>query len=303
MSNRASVHGRISAIKRFAIHDGDGIRTTVFFKGCPLRCVWCHNPEGISFAPEMSYHAHKCVGCGECLSCPEGAAVMVDGVLKVNRDKCKACGVCADLCVFGARELFGYEVDAVSLADELCADKQFFVTGGGGVTLSGGECLAQPDFAEAVLMELKKREIHTAVDTCGYVPFEIFERVIPHTDVFLYDIKAIDPEVHKKCTGRDNALILSNLDRLLNMGCAVDVRIPLVVGVNDEEIIKIADFLAGKGVRKVDVLKYHDMARSKYASLGIDDTMPHTETSSSDVASAVAVLRSRGINAIDGKDD
>ena len=143
--------GRIFAIKRFAVHDGDGIRTTVFFKGCPLACRWCHNPEGIGFAPQLAFYAHKCVGCGECQACPERAISMVDGKALTKKENCTACGACAENCLFGARELFGREVEAGALAEELCADKQFFESSGGGVTLSGGECLTQPDFALELL--------------------------------------------------------------------------------------------------------------------------------------------------------
>lgn len=298
-----NVRGRIFGIKRFAIHDGDGIRTTVFFKGCPLRCVWCHNPEGIAFSSEIAFHAHKCVGCGECLACPEGAMSLVNGIAEIDREKCAACGKCEGMCAFSAREYYGRETDVISLADELCADAPFFVAGGGGVTLSGGECLSQAEFATMLLKELKKRGIHTAVDTCGCVPLETFERVIPYTDVFLYDIKAIDSETHKKCTGRDNSLILSNLVKLCGRGCKVEVRIPLVVGYNDGEIAKIGEFLNGKGVGKVTVLKYHDLARSKYVSLHKTDTMPMPLTTNEDVARAVELLRSYGLNAIKGKDD
>lgn len=294
--------GRISGIKRFAVHDGDGIRTTVFFKGCPLRCVWCHNPETISFSPQLSYHSHKCVGCGECLSCPEGAVSLKDGIAVVDREKCKNCGECVGVCVFSAREYFGEEWDASALAEKLSEDRAFF-RDEGGVTLSGGECLAQGDFALSLLKELKKRGLNTAVDTCGYVPFEIFEKVIPYTDTFLYDLKAIDSEVHKKCTGRDNSLILANLEALCERGCRIDIRIPLVVGMNDGEVVRMAEYLKDKPVRRVSVLKYHDLARSKYLSLGLPDTMPKALSEQSDVTRAVELLRSYGINALDGKDD
>lgn len=294
--------GRISGIKRFAVHDGDGIRTTVFFKGCPLRCVWCHNPEAISFAPQLSYRPHKCVGCGECLVCPKGAVKISDGISHLDRDKCKNCGKCVKACIFSAREFFGESIDAVSLAEKLVEDRAFF-RDGGGVTLSGGECLSQADFALELLKELKKREINTAVDTCGYVPPSVLESVIPYTDTFLYDLKAMDGEVHKKCTGRDNVLILSNFEMLCERGCRIDIRIPLVVGLNDGEVVKIAEYLKDKPIRRVSVLKYHDLARSKYTSLGMPDTMPAPLTEQKDIAAAVNILRSYGVNTFDGKDD
>ena len=295
--------GRIFAVKRFAVHDGDGIRTTVFFKGCTLRCLWCHNPEGIAFAPQLAVYKHKCVGCGECTSCPQGAIEMVDGVALTKSDLCTFCGECAAKCVFSARELFGREVEVGDLAKELIADKRFFESSGGGVTLSGGECLAQGEFALELLKKLKETGINTAVDTCGCVPGAIFEEVIPYVDTFLFDIKAIDPEVHKKCTGGDNELILSNFDYLCSQKCDIEVRIPFVVGLNDGEISKIGEFLRGKPIKKVTVLKYHDLARSKFHALGMQDTMPENKTDTSAASHAVDVLRSYALNAIGGWED
>ena len=295
--------GRIFAIKRFAVHDGDGIRTTVFFKGCTLRCLWCHNPEGIAFAPQLAVYGHKCIGCGECLSCPESAVEMIDGKVITNRERCVSCGRCADKCIFSAREYCGREVEAEVLAEELCLDKAFFESSGGGVTLSGGECLAQGEFALELLEKLKDKGINTAVDTCGCVPREIFERVIPYVDTFLYDVKAIDPEVHKRCTGRENSLILSNLDYLCTENCNVEIRIPFVVGFNDGEIEKIGEFLRGKPIKKVTVLKYHDLARSKFKSLGMTDTMPENKTDTAAAQRAVEKLLSCGLPAIGGWED
>ncbi len=295
--------GRIFAIKRFAVHDGNGIRTTVFFKGCPLRCLWCHNPEGISFAPQLAVYSHKCIGCGECLDCPENAVKMTDGKAVTDRETCVACGKCAEKCVFSAREHFGREVEACELAEELCLDRDFFESSGGGVTLSGGECLAQPDFAIELLKKLKEKGINTAVDTCGCVPRSVFEKILPYVDSFLYDIKAIDPEIHEKCTGRGNSLILSNFDYLCSQNCDIEVRIPFVVGLNDGEIEKIGEFLRGKPIKKVTVLKYHDFARSKYTAVGSSDTMPENKTDTASSERAVEILRSFSLNAIGGWED
>ncbi len=297
------MRGRIFAVKRFAVHDGDGIRTTVFFKGCTLRCLWCHNPEGMSFSPQIAVYSHKCVGCGECVSCPEGAVTVVDGKALTDRKKCVSCGDCVEKCVFSAREHFGREAEANELAEELCLDRAFFESSRGGVTLSGGECLAQGEFALELLKILKEKEINTAVDTCGYVPREVFERVIPYVDTFLYDIKAIDPAVHEKCMGRDNELILSNFDYLCSQNCDIEVRIPFVVGFNDGEIEKIGEFLRGKPVKKVTVLKYHDLARSKFTALGMNDTMPENVTNTAAALRAVETLRSYGLPAIGGWED
>lgn len=295
--------GRIFAVKRFAVHDGDGIRTTVFFKGCTLKCVWCHNPEGIGYKPQLAAYTHKCVGCGECLDCPEGAISLQDGRAVTDRERCTACGRCSEKCIFSARELFGREVEAEALAEELIADRAFFESSGGGVTLSGGECLSQTDFAAELLKTLKEKGINTAVDTCGRVSRETFETVIPYTDSFLYDIKVIDPEVHKRCTGRDNSLILSNFEYLCERKCNIEVRIPFVVGYNDGEIAKIGEFLRGKPIRKVTVLKYHDLARSKFTSLGMEDTMPENLTDTAAARAAVDLLISYGLPAVGGWED
>lgn len=295
--------GRIFAIKRFAIHDGDGIRTAVFFKGCPLRCLWCHNPEGMAVVPQLAFYSHKCVGCGECLSCPQKAVSVVDEKISIDLKKCTSCGECVEKCVFSARELFGKEIEACELAEQLCADQAFFESSGGGVTLSGGECLAQPKFSLELLRLLKEKGIHTAVDTCGCISREILDSVIPYTDTFLYDIKAIDPKVHKACTGRENEQILANFDYLCERGCHIEVRIPFVVGCNDGEIDRIGAFLAGKPVHKVTVLQYHDMARSKFAALSMDDTMPENLTDREAVAGAVEKLKSFGLPAISGAED
>ena len=295
--------GRIFAIKRFAIHDGDGIRTTVFFKGCPLKCRWCHNPEGMGFSPQLAYYSHKCVGCGECATCHAGATANIDGKFVTDREKCTVCGECADKCAFSAREYFGRVVEVEALAQEICADRQFFESSGGGVTLSGGECLAQPDFAVSLLKSLKKKGINTAVDTCGCVPREVFEKILPYVDTFLYDIKAIDSAVHEECTGRDNSLILSNFDYLCSQKCDIEVRIPFVVGCNDGEIEKIGEFLRGKPIKKVTVLKYHDLARSKFNALGMVDTMPENLTDKGAASRTVEILLSYGLPAIGGWED
>ena len=295
--------GRIFAIKRFAVHDGDGIRTTVFFKGCTLRCLWCHNPEGMSFAPQLAVYSHKCENCGECQDCPEAAVKVIDGKTVTLRENCLSCGECVDKCVFSARELFGREADVDELTEELCLDRDFFENSGGGVTLSGGECLAQPEFALELLKKLKEKGINTAVDTCGCIPRSVFEKILPYVDSFLYDIKAIDPAVHEKCTGRENSLILSNFYYLCSQNCQIEVRIPFVVGLNDGEIEKIGEFSRGKPIKKVTVLKYHDLARSKFTALGMKDTMPENVTDTAAALRAVEILRSYGLLAIGGWED
>ena len=219
-------------IKRFAVHDGDGIRTTVFFKGCPLRCLWCHNPEGLTATPEEAFYAHKCIGC----------------------DECKKEGFTAADCLGEARVLYGKQVTVRELLPTLLEDKDFFDNSSGGVTLSGGECLLQADFCAALLRELKARGVHTAVDTCGFVPRTALDKVLPYTDVFLYDLKAYDEDVHVRCTGQSSKPILDNLLYLQSLGKSTEIRIPYVPGYNDRQIEKLARFIAPmKHIPKVRV--------------------------------------------------
>lgn len=293
--------GLITAIKRLSVHDGDGLRTTAFFKGCGLRCVWCHNPETLSFNRQIEVHKAKCVLCGECVRvCPSGSVKAEGGELIYDRSSCSVCGKCADACPVEARAVVGEEYTAEALAEKLKEDKPFF-DNGGGVTLSGGECMLQADFALQVAKILHSDGVSVDIDTCGYAPTEAFERILPYVDTFLYDVKAIDPTVHEKCTGKNNELILKNLDFILSKGARVEVRIPLVPGYNDGEIDSIGRFLQGKGVKKVKVLAYHDLARSKYDSLGLADTMPRVAgPTAREVQKAVDELKSYGLNAVNG---
>ena len=263
-------------VKRLAIHDGDGIRTTVFFKGCPLKCVWCHNPEGISFGRQLGYYDHKCIGCGTCVSvCPQQAHGIQDGVHTLDRSRCVACGKCTEHCPNGALTLYGKEMSVDELLPILLEDRDFYETSGGGVTVSGGECLCQAEFCEELLKRLKQENIHTAVDTCGYIPRNHLDRVIPYTDVFLYDMKAFDEDVHIRCTGHSNKKILENIQYLDAQGKCIEVRVPYVPDYNDDQIDKMAQFLEMlPHVKLVKVLAYHNYAASKYHALGMENTLP-----------------------------
>lgn len=244
-------------IQKFSIHDGPGIRTTVFFKGCPLSCLWCHNPESQSPEPEMLVDPAKCVHCGGC-----GAVCPTPGA-------CTFCGSCLIACPQGAREIAGkaYTIDEVMRI--VLQDEVFYKKSGGGVTLSGGEPLMQIDFAEELLRRLKAKSIHTAVDTCGAVPFSALARAAAHADLFLYDIKYMDDESHRLLTGASNRLILENLRRLAALHGHVHVRMPIIEGVNAhwEHIERTIEFLKGLPIEQVRLLPYHDMGENKYARL------------------------------------
>lgn len=271
--------GLIFAVKHFAVHDGPGIRTTVFFKGCPLSCLWCHNPEGKSFTPQLAFYAHKCMACGACEAvCGQKVHRLANGQHILDRTKCVLCGQCADICPVEALTLFGKTVTVDALLPELTEDRDFFETSGGGVTLSGGECLMQSDFCAALLKALKQENIHCAVDTCGFVPRKALDRVMPYTDLFLYDIKAFSAETHLSCTGQTNELIWENLGYINEQNKPCEIRIPLVPGHNDAEAEAIARKLKGYAcITGVKILPYHNFSGSKYAALAMDDTMPAVE--------------------------
>ena len=278
----------ICEIKRFAVHDGDGIRTTVFLKGCPLKCVWCHNPETISPKPQLSYFKHKCTGCGKCVNtCPRGAHKIANGQHIFDRTLCAGCGKCSKVCLGDALKLQGTPMTVSELLPLLLEDRAFYETSGGGVTLSGGECLLQGAFCAELLRQLKENGIHTAVDTCGFISKSAFDAVIPYTDVFLYDIKAIDPHLHEVCTGQRNEVILENLRYLDSRGKRVEIRIPYVPGYNDGEIPKIQAYLRQfTNISAVKILPYHNYAGTKYASLGMPNTLPETLPSDEEIERA-----------------
>ncbi len=291
---------KVFEIKRFAIHDGDGIRTTVFFKGCPLKCVWCHNPEGISARSELGYYEHKCVNCGLCAEvCQSGAHRTENGVHVFDREKCVSCGKCESVCNGAALKLYGKEFSVEELCEILLEDKAFYDESGGGVTLSGGECLMQSEFCAELLKRLKKEGIHTAVDTSGFVTKKAIDTVFPFTDIFLYDIKAFDSEIHKKSTGCSNEIILENLSYINELGGKAEIRIPYVPEFNAGEIEKIAKYLSAlECITKVRVLPYHNYAGSKYSALGMENTLPETLPTDEEIENAKRILKSYGLEVI-----
>ena len=264
----------IFAIKPFEIHDGDGIRTTVFFKGCPLRCRWCHNPESFSPKRELLYDPALCVNCLRCtaLCAANGVA---EGRHTVDRAACTLCGACEDLCPGGALELCGREATAEEIAEEVLRDELILKESGGGVTFSGGEPLLQPELCVALAKLLKARGLHIAIDTCAHVSRAAIDAVLPYADAFLFDIKAMDEEVHRHCTGVSNRLILDNIRYVDSLGVPMEIRYPYVPGMNDGEADAIAAFVSElKHVTHLRVLGYHNYAERKYDCLGLSYPLP-----------------------------
>lgn len=265
------VKGRLFDIKRYAIHDGPGIRTTVFLKGCPLMCPWCHNPEGVEPGVQLMWWEGRCLGCRVCEeACPVGAISFSDEGLAVDDGRCDACGKCAAACYPHALETVGREVSVEETMLEIEKDRVFYDQSGGGATFSGGEPLMQPQFLKEVLKECKSRGIHTAVDTSGYVEPEILSSLMTDVDLFLYDIKIMDDEVHRRVTGASNRVTLKNLEMLAEHRAAVAVRLSIIPGVTDsaENIDDVGAFVSSLGsVRDVHVLPYHRVGVEKAGRL------------------------------------
>lgn len=290
-------------VKRFAVHDGPGIRTTIFFKGCPLHCSWCHNPEGIRFQPEIQLAIRKCVGCGTCTQlCPSDAHSFDVGMHCFDRARCSACGKCAEYCTEEALILCGKTVSVEQVMQTVLLDQAFYIQSGGGMTLSGGECLCQADFCTELLQTAKKYRIHTAVDTSGYVPQDTLKKIIPFTDIFLYDIKHIDSEKHKAYTGVSNQLILNNLAYLNGQGKTIEIRFPVIPTVNDDPatIHAIGVFLSQFScIQAVRILSYNNLAGSKYEMLGRINSMPQVPPpDESQMTTIQAILKSYGLKVI-----
>ncbi len=279
MNNIAEKEGKVFNIQGYSIHDGPGIRTTVFLSGCPLRCLWCQNPESNTMDAKLFFLSEKCVGCGRCIPvCPNGAIHMTDeGRVANDRTKCTACGACVKVCPVDAREISGEVMTAGDVVKRVMKDKIFYDTSGGGVTVSGGEVLAQSDFTAAILQLSKENGLHTTIETCGFGSWENFMKFLPYTDLVLYDIKHFDSEEHKKGTGFGNELILENAKRIRQeLHLPMAVRIPTITGFNDNfaNMGATANFVVkelGTDV-KVHLLPYHRLGNSKHERMEDDIT-------------------------------
>jgi len=290
----AQVRGRVFNVQRYSLHDGPGIRTTVFLKGCPARCLWCHNPESQSFAPEVLVVETRCVSCGTC------STVCEHGAPPPGSSLCTACGACVETCPAGARQLAGRETTVDEVMEEVLRDRVFYEESGGGVTFSGGEPLAQPDFLEALLEACRAASVHTAVDTCGFSSRARLLALAPLVDLFLFDVKLVDDARHLSLTGLPAAPILKNLRALAESGATVWIRVPVVPGHTDGErdLAATADLVAGlPGVRRVSLLPYHRTGAPKAGRLGreyaLDALAP---TPPERLETLAALFRDRGLD-------
>lgn len=286
------MQGIVTNIQRFSIHDGPGIRTTVFLKGCNLRCFWCHNPEDIRPQPEIQFFPERCIGCGMCTErCENGAHAMLNGVHVYMRDRCTACGRCTETCYAGGVVHVGKVMKVDEVMAEIRQDAAFYASSGGGVTLSGGEPLLQIDFAQALLKACRAEGMHTAIETAAHFPWRRIEAILPFVDLVMMDIKHIDSARHREVTGAPNERILDNARRLGEQPQQLIVRTPVIPGVNDsEDVIRaIASFVATlPNVVHYELLPFHPMAQSKYESFGLDYQAAHLSAPSKTHMTALA---------------
>lgn len=291
--------GLVFNVQRYSVQDGPGIRTTVFLKGCPLDCAWCHNPEGLSREPQIMTVETRCLRCGECLqACPHGEKTSTEP-LPVNVPHCQWCGACIAACPTGSRQFVGNRMTPGEVFKTVLRDRIFYEESGGGVTFSGGEPLSQPEFLRETLSLCRESGIHTAVDTCGFAPLPHLLSVAEVTDLFLYDLKLINDAAHRQFTGQSNRLILENLRALAKRDIAIWLRIPVIPGVNDaaEDFRATAAFAASLGgVLQVNLLPYHASGVRKAERVGQANRLPRTEPPEPEsLNQALEIFRSAGL--------
>ena len=291
-----SLLGNVFDVKRFALHDGPGIRTTVFLKGCPLACKWCHNPESQRANAELLNDHSRCRGCGACVSaCPEGAIRLVESLAITDRSLCRACGACLSCCPGHLRSIVGQQIRVMDVLEEVQRDLLFYDQSGGGVTLSGGDPLAQPAFCESLLHHCQRAGIHTAVDTCGYAAPDVLDRIADATDLFLYDIKHLDSQRHLETTGVANSLVLTNLKRLVERKQRIWIRVPLIPGINnaDEDLEILGSWIGAlSGIECIRLLPYHTIGEAKRDRLDQERAVTYGPSSSTIPAEhAAEILR------------
>jgi pyruvate formate lyase activating enzyme len=301
--------GLILHLQRFSTEDGPGIRTTVFFKGCPLNCLWCHNPESISTKPQIQWLENRCIGCGTCIkTCSEHCLTKTEQGIVVDRQLCTGCGDCAETCPANAMELLGRTVTVGTIFEELIKDRVFFEKSGGGVTLSGGEPMMQPDFSAALLQTIKEVGMNTAIDTCGLCSISALDKVLPYTDVVLFDLKEMDAEKHRAFTGQNNQRILGNLlyigDYMVNAAPEkiLWIRTPLIPGATEtrDNIASIGAFIAKnlEGIaQRWELLAFNNLCRDKYRRLGINWQYADTPIMTKDMVSELEqCAKQSGVN-------
>ncbi len=264
--------GILFNVQQFSTEDGPGIRTTAFFKGCPLRCAWCHNPEGMDVHPDLVWYETRCIAAQDCLRvCPEQALELTPQGMRIDRQRCTLCAKCGAACPAAALEIIGQEWNAADLLEVLLKDQVFYETSGGGVTLSGGEPLLQYDFLSELLPLCKRHNLHVALDTCGAVGWQVYEHILPWVDLVLYDLKVMDGRAHRRSTGLDNALIIENARRIAQRGVPMWIRAPIIPGHTDQaqNIAAIGQFIRGElgGVQRWDLLAYTNLGKPKYHRL------------------------------------
>lgn len=283
--------GTIFDIVKFSTHDGPGIRTAVFFKGCPLQCWWCHNPEGQTPAAQLVYREERCIRCFSCVeACPNHAIKILEGIPTLLRNACKLSGMCTIACQTKAREMAGKRIKVSDVMEEIEKDNIFYDESGGGVTFSGGEPFMQPVFLQNLLEACNERRIRTAVETCGFVNSETLLNSGRYVDLYLYDLKVVDNETHRRFTGVSNEMILKNLRQLSQVHDHVIVRFPVIPGVNDDDanVFRLGEFVSSLGsVKEIDVLPYHELGIEKYKRLGMVNRMPEVEPPSTSKTGAI----------------